>query len=105
LSNPKIPDFFAIKWFQPRFHSLLIKQWETDEYFVFDEASGDTHLLNESAFTILELLAQTPLNIEQIIEKLGITDQAEQAEILLSLPPHIQNLAQIGLIEASHAIT
>ncbi len=92
-------ELFSIYWSCKRYHHFLIKQWEEDEYFVFDKASGDTHLLNDSGLFILRLLSKDNLKLSQLISKFDLQDPQEIEQIVPQLANHIQTLAQIGLIE------
>lgn len=83
----------AETWQSLGFERLLVRTWD-EESFVFNPASGETHLLNESALALLELLHQQPCTLDELLNELGEVSH-EQAP---ALRQHLQQLELIGLL-------
>jgi PqqD family protein of HPr-rel-A system len=79
---------------------LLWSHWEGDEYVVFSDLSGDTHLVNQVTAEVLRQLEQAALETtdlaRRVAKSLG-TDSNQQFES--SLERLLEHLDQIGLIE------
>jgi len=88
-----------VRWASVAPDALLWEQFD-DEYFVFNPASGHTHLLNALGATALRLLDARPLTAAELLAQLhaqvggGHDEQLQQA-----LSGHLEQLATIGLIE------
>lgn len=89
-----MPDIAATPlWRTLGFDDLLMRTWD-DETFVFNPASGHTHLLNGVAVELLRLLHEQPRSSEQLAAELG--DPALQQ--LPELQQQLHQLALIGLL-------
>ena len=75
------------------FAQLLFQTWET-ETFVFNPASGNTHVLNEAAFALLQSLASTPSTNDDLAQDFD----ADSAELRGALLQQLQQLELVGLI-------
>lgn len=79
--------------------ALHHRAWD-DEYVVFNNLSGDTHLLDGGAMQLLFTVAATPGNTAslagRLCDALGL-DEQEVAEI----PAMLDNLRALSLIEAA----
>ena len=68
---------------------------------VYDDGSGDTHLVDALAIECLELLSQQPLSATQLLEQLAdaIPEQmdAETASALFNR--QLRSLRDLGLVE------
>lgn len=65
------------------------------EYVVYNDLSGDTHLLGTAAQELLSILRQAPLTLAALAGRLGLDDgQHGELEELLA------GLARLGLVEA-----
>lgn len=79
---------------------VSIQSWVDDELaVVFDNVTGDTHLVDSSATEILELLKASPHSIEEISRAMGgwfsSSDPAKISDFILSTLLHLRD---IGLI-------
>lgn len=87
----------------PRWSGIAPESWLweqfDDEYFVFNPASGHTHLLNALGATVLRLLEPAPLTEAELLECLHAEAGPDDGELAQALPMHLQQLAVIGLIE------
>lgn len=81
------------QWQARNFDQLLYETWDT-ETFVFNPASGHTHVLNEEAFALLQDLAIHPSSDRQLA-KLFDADINERRE---GLRQQLRQLELVGLI-------
>jgi PqqD family protein of HPr-rel-A system len=80
-------------WQARNFDRLLHETWDT-ETFVFNPASGHTHVLNEAAFALLQDLAVHPSSNRQLARSFG-ADTKERRE---GLREQLRQLELVGLI-------
>ena len=73
-----------------------MRTWD-EETFVFNPASGDTHLLNEVALAILQSLSLRPATFEALVEEFLEQDTVESRQILIE---QLQQLELTGLIHS-----
>lgn len=75
--------------------------WEQfdDEYFVFNPASGHTHLLNALGAAVLQLLDSEALTEQQLLQSLREQVGDDDDRLAAALATHLEQLAIIGLIE------
>jgi PqqD family protein of HPr-rel-A system len=68
---------------------------------VYDDGSGDTHLVDALAVEILELLARDALSIVQLVEQLAdaIPDLMDRDTAAAMLERHLWSLKDFGLLE------
>jgi PqqD family protein of HPr-rel-A system len=76
--------------------SLHVHAW-ADGAVLYDADSGDTHLLNQPAFEILQSLQRSPRTLLDLIAALAATSAEERATI----EAIVLNLNALGLIEPS----
>ena len=81
------------RWQTRHFDQLIHQTWET-ETFVFNPASGNTHVLNEAAFMMLQQLASTPSTDDQLAQDFNADSPALRDALLQQL----QQLEMAGLI-------
>lgn len=85
-------------WRSPAYPQLHQQEWE-HEFFVFNPASGDTHLLNPLSMEILRLLGGNPLTLEQLLERLQLLiDDGEPPLSSMVMHQHLAQLDLMGLI-------
>ena len=82
----------AQRWTACNFPDLLFESWEGD-YLLFNPASGETHLLNQAGFVLLQELARQPASLTELAQH-HLEEQAH-ADLLAQ---HIGQLELIGLI-------
>jgi PqqD family protein of HPr-rel-A system len=71
---------------------LHVRQWPgEDDYVVFDERSGDIHLLNPAATAVLERLAEAPGSVDELRASLTDIDSSALEAVL-------ETLDRLGLI-------
>lgn len=73
--------------------------WD-DEYVVFDEGSGDTHLLDLLAAEVLKVLEQGPGAEPALVERVAARlDIEPDAELERRIGEAIQKFRAVGLVE------
>jgi len=78
---------------------LVHRAWD-DEYVVFNDVSGDTHLLGELAFAVLQELAAGPAGPAALHDRMRARLQLSEEEMAaIDLPELINSLRQLHLIE------
>lgn len=72
---------------------------------VYDDGSGDTHLMDALAIELLELLGNRVLSIGQLLDLLAdATPELMDAETAAALfDRHLQSLAALNLVERADA--
>ena len=89
----------AQRWIAIDARQLLWEQFD-DEFFVFNPASGHTHLLNALGATTLQLLTDHALDSAQLLTRLQEQAGTDGDDALhQALETHLNQLAAIGLIE------
>ena len=78
---------------------LLWRSWDDDEYLVFDDASGDTHLVNGVTACILELLEQANLEPADAAGRVAGSLGVDPDALAPHLGPLLDHLERIGLVE------
>lgn len=80
--------------------SLCSKQFDESRYIVFDEGSGQTHIVNELCLDVLEILQICSLNMETLADALarrnGLFLDREWCSYIYDM---LADLDQRGLIE------
>jgi PqqD family protein of HPr-rel-A system len=75
------------------------KAWD-DEFVIFDEGSGDTHLLDPLAAEVLKLLEQSPGDVADLarrtVARLDLAPDPDLAARVLEL---VRRFAAAGLVE------
>jgi PqqD family protein of HPr-rel-A system len=80
--------------------ALLHRAWD-DEVVLFNNLSGDTHLLDKSAFELLETLqlgsATAPALAAALRTRCGLEDEPALEQIVADM---LEQLAALSLVEA-----
>ncbi|WP_422010491.1 HPr-rel-A system PqqD family peptide chaperone [Roseateles sp.] len=68
---------------------------------VYDDGSGDTHLVDVLAIEILDLLARQPRSVVQLVEQLAdaIPDLMDRETAFALLERHVRSLKDFGLVD------
>jgi PqqD family protein of HPr-rel-A system len=78
---------------------LLWKTWG-EECIVFNESSGNTHLLNPTAAKILSIVQSQPSSAEEICLKIASESELNaDKKILQGIDAVLETLDNLGLIE------
>jgi len=73
--------------------TLVCRSWERDdERAVFNEASGDLHLLNGAAVAVLTALQATPLSLEELAAQFPDVETS-------ALEALVESLDLLGLVQ------
>jgi PqqD family protein of HPr-rel-A system len=89
-----------VRWWCPGFHAFSSRCWE-EEYFVFNPATGHTHVLNASAWEVLQCCALAARTEADLLERLGQgLDHASRSILAESLPGYLDQLRQLSLLQA-----
>lgn len=65
----------------------------------FDSASGDTHLLSESAAWLLSILAEQPMDVDELIARATAdVDPLDHATLKESVPEILDELFKLDAI-------
>lgn len=87
-------------WQAVDYRRLLIRQWD-DEVFLFNPASGHTHLLNMAAAELLAQMADMPLDLDALCTRFFVLDaELDAATFRAVLAEHLEQLELLGLIRA-----
>jgi PqqD family protein of HPr-rel-A system len=76
--------------------ALRYRQWQ-DEYVLYNDLSGDTHLLDGDAMQLLLALQQAPRDLAALAVALGA---ANDAETLADLGALTEQLHALSLLES-----
>lgn len=77
-----MPDSPA-RWHIVAPSSLARHGWpDESEWAVFNEASGDVHLLNSAAMAVLDRLSAGPASLEELCASAGTTESGQMREAL-----------------------
>lgn len=89
------------RWLAPGLATCRWANWEDDEYFLFNPASGKTHLLNALGRELLLLLAEKPHTSAELC-KIFHDPETGLSEPQLSdlIDDQLRQLALVGLVEA-----
>jgi len=68
---------------------------------VYNDASGDTHLVDALSIEFLALLRQQPLSVAQLVERLSdaIPDQMDAETATAFFDRQLRSLRDLGLVE------
>jgi PqqD family protein of HPr-rel-A system len=87
------------RWELAQGSQLHWKSWD-DEFVVFDEGSGDTHLLDPLAAEVLKTLEEAPGDVPSLIARVASRLGIERApEIERHIRATIQRFHEAGLAE------
>ncbi len=87
-------------WRVPLIKAFSRTCWN-DEYFLFNPASGYTHVLNQLSIDIIDLLAESPCGTRDAQSRMIDTwriDADEQADFAQRIEEHLHQLCYLGLI-------
>ncbi|HXK56949.1 MAG TPA: HPr-rel-A system PqqD family peptide chaperone, partial [Gammaproteobacteria bacterium] len=88
----------AEKWHCPCYDRFRVREWE-EESFLFNPASGDTHLLNALSMEILGLLERNRLSAEAIVSRLAQRSESVESQLLRDhLVEYLHQFEAMGLI-------
>ena len=80
---------------------LVWESWE-DESVLFDSASGQTHLLNALASEALDLLASSPMRLQDLVTELArISDTPVDDTLVEEVGSLLEQLRDLGIVEHS----
>jgi len=95
-----LPSADSQRWQAIDGQRLLWERFD-DEYFVFNPASGHTHVLNALGAATLQLLTDAPCSTAQLLAGLQAQLGEDGGEPLRqALQEHLRQLVAIGLAEA-----
>ena len=95
-------DGRAVRWRVPNLADCHWASWEPGEYFLFNPASGKTHLLNETGRTLLLLLGEQPCSSQELGERLHGADTGMSiAQLQVHIAEQLRQLALVGLVESA----
>lgn len=89
-----------MKWYP----SSPVRTFEDDDGLVvyFSEGSGSTHLINEAAAFVLDLVTAGPVSTEQLLQQMASqVDDISEQELSAMLGDLLSELQAIDLIEAA----
>ncbi len=66
---------------------------------VFDEGSGDTHLLDPLAAEVLKALADAPADLATLVDRVATRFVLEDAEVRAHVEATLQRFRDLGLAE------
>ena len=88
-----------MKWRLMSDQALQLRSWD-DEFVVYNNLSGDTHLLGSAAAHVLLELQKAPLDAINLSESLAPLLQAEtDEELALQIEHLLADLDKLALIE------
>lgn len=89
-----------IVWLARLRHCLHWQRFESENSIIFNEASAQTHIINELCSDAIELLQQAPLDAKTLAEMLAQRNGfALDEEWIAYLDEMLADLDQLGLIE------
>ena len=94
----KPQELNRIRWRTLNYPALLRETWE-DEWFVFNPASGNTHVLNRLAMDILERIDRHSASLPELVRALIDEYRPEEpSRFAAHLEQHLRHLEELGLI-------
>lgn len=92
----------TVRWHAPDLPACRWASWEPGEYFLFNPASGKTHLLNETGRGLLLLLGDCPRSVVELGELLyDESEPVSPAQLQRLVADQIRQLTLIGLTEVA----
>ena len=86
-------------WFAPPAGRLVVEPLDT-LIAVFDRASGQTHLLAAPLPEILECLADGPVALDGLLDRLAVRfDLSAEGDAAQVVAARLEELAALGLVE------
>ena len=96
-------DLPHTSWYCPCYPQFRVREWE-EETFLFNPASGDTHLLNALSMEILSLLQQNSLSADALLNKLSGTFASSESSLQRDhLIEYLRQFEAMGLIVSSQS--
>ena len=93
------PDSSKANWRLAEGCRLHWKVWD-DEFVIFDEGSGDTHLLDPLAAEVLKVLEESPGEVSglarRIVARLDLAPDSDLTERVREL---VERFVALGLVE------
>jgi PqqD family protein of HPr-rel-A system len=88
-------------WTVGRPADISWRDWDDALSAVYDDGSGDTHVLDALSVELLELLLREPLSIQQLNEILADTLPDDMGKVVAHtfLERQLQSLRDLGLVE------
>lgn len=75
--------------------------WD-DEYVIYNDGSGDTHLVDYIAARVLRHLQKTPMSVDELIQELSAYDDIESDDnLVLDIEAVLLHLHKANLVERS----
>lgn len=85
--------------------NISILRWQ-DEFVVYDQLSGDTHLLDMTSGKVLCQLSEKPMSKKKIHEKLSVFfPDSDQQDIAAYFDGFIARFTSLGLLSETTATT
>lgn len=72
------------------------RSWDHEEFVLYNNLSGDTHLLDGAAMEVLSLLQQNPATLDSLMPALQLDGGPDDVELLIEL---LQQLQRMSLVE------
>ena len=83
--------------------SVLARQYD-DEFVLFNDLSGDTHLLGASAMQVLRLLQPAPASLDTVADALALAaDCARDSQFDAEVAAVLGQLAALSLVCPNHS--
>lgn len=74
------------------------RTWDREEFVLYNNLSGDTHLLDGAAMEVLSLLQEQPATLDGLMSALQLDGGLDDAALLTEL---LQQLQRMSLVEPS----
>jgi PqqD family protein of HPr-rel-A system len=78
--------------------TLQFRHWD-DEYVLYNDLSGDTHLLDDAAFELLLALNRGPASFSALADALGMAFEIDEAELPAETRILLDHLKHLHLID------
>jgi len=80
--------------------TLQYRHWD-DEYVLYNDLSGDTHLLDDAAIELLLALKQGPAAFSSLADALGATFDIGEADLPVETRALLDHLKHLHLIDTA----
>lgn len=74
-------------------------QWD-DEYVLYNDLSGDTHLLDDAAIEILLLLKQSPASFQALADMVQTAFEVDETMLSVEVRAMLDHLKHLYLIDS-----
>lgn len=85
-------------WFVPAKQTLQYRRWD-DEYVLYNDLSGNTHLLGETAIVILQALKRQAATRDTLVAVLMQEFEADTADIEAEIDEMLPRMQRLALID------